>query len=271
MAGDWIKWSKGLASRREVVILAAALRRDRHEIAGRLMVVWEWLDDNVADSEIDELSLDVSLFIGDKPFDFIDALVGLPGFADALASDGVRWLSARSGGRLTFPHFGRHNGTTAKTRALESRKKQKQRATKKDKSPDMSRNDRDNNGTREEESKRREELREFSHPPPPASERDDPPIVKKSKALRDAIKFWNQYWTETLGEGRPDSPTRIEAMLAECLSAGWSEEKIIDSIRRSVGWRAKSWRDPDVNFDEQAKSRPNGRPAREPAPLSERC
>lgn len=269
MAGDWIKWSKGLASRREVVILAAALRRDRHEIAGRLMVVWEWLDDNVADSEIDELSLDVSLFIGDKPFDFIDALVGLPGFADALASDGVRWLSARSGGRLTFPHFGRHNGTTAKTRALESRKKQKQRATKKDKSPDMSRNERDNNGTRGEESKRREELREFSHPPPPASERDDSPIVKKSKDLKAALAFWNQYWIETHGEGRPESPTKIEGMLSRAMSAGWSEEKIIESIRASVGWGAKSWRDPDVNFDEQAKAKANGR--KQPVPESERC
>jgi hypothetical protein len=155
MAGDWIKWSKGLAARREVVLLASLLQRDRHEIAGRLMVLWEWLDDNVADSEIDEVSLDASLFVGDKPFTFLDALVGLPGFADALASDGVRWLSARSGGRLTFPHFGRHNGTTAKTRALESRKKQRQRASKKESSRETSRQERDIIGTREE--KRREE------------------------------------------------------------------------------------------------------------------
>jgi hypothetical protein len=74
MAGDWIKWSKGLAARREVVLLSSLLHRDRCEIAGRLMVLWEWLDDNVADSEIDELSLDASLFVGDKPFDFISSL-----------------------------------------------------------------------------------------------------------------------------------------------------------------------------------------------------
>lgn len=114
-------------------------------------------------------------------------------------------------------------------------------------------------GSRLDES-REEKIEERS--PTPASERDDPPIVKKSKALKAALAFWSQYWTETHGEGRPESPTKIEGMLARAMSAGWSEEKIIESIRASVGWGAKSWRDPDVNFDEQAKSKANGRASR---------
>lgn len=136
MAGDWIKWSKGLANRREVVLVAARLGLDRHDVAGRLMVLWEWADDNIPDSDIDDLSLDASLYLGDKAFSFIDALVCFPGFADAIASPEVRWLTARSGGRIAFPHFGRHNGTTAKTRALETRKKQRQRAKGKNSSPE---------------------------------------------------------------------------------------------------------------------------------------
>lgn len=135
MAGDWIEWSKGLASRREVVVLAAKLGRDRHEIAGRLMVLWEWADENIPDEDIDPHTGDASLFLGDKPFDFLDALLGLPGFADAMASPEVCWLTARSGGRLSFPKFGRHNGTTSKTRALSRKKKQGQRAVSQNMSP----------------------------------------------------------------------------------------------------------------------------------------
>lgn len=126
-AGEWIKWTKGLASRREVALLASMLGRDRHEIAGRLMVLWEWCDENFTDADVDSESLDVSLILGDKPFAFVDALLGLPGMAEAMTSPGVRWLEARSGGRLVFPSLARHNGTSAKTRAYESRKKQRQR------------------------------------------------------------------------------------------------------------------------------------------------
>jgi len=205
VAGDWIKWSKGLATRREVVLLAAMLRRDRHEVAGRLMVFWEWLDDNVADHEIDELSLDVSLCIGDSPCEFVDALVGLPGFAAALASDGVRWLSARSGGRLTVPHFGRHNGTTAKTRALESRKKQRQRAAKDEQSPDPSRYERDNTGTRGEESKRR---RNTPPPSPPQMREEQEEGLATPSDRGDALPIESE-WSDigrllrSLGVGDP--------------------------------------------------------------------
>jgi hypothetical protein len=253
MAGDWIKWSKGLSTRREVVVLASRLNRDRHEIAGRLMVMWEWLDDNVSDAEIDEQTNNVSLYVGDKPFEFLDALLGLPGFADALASDEVRWLTARSAGRLTFPNFGRHNGTTAKTRALESRKKQRQRAKPAEPSRETSRDYRDNNGTREEE--RREE--NFSHTHGDG-ERRETPAEKRSKVLRDAIRTWNNYWRETHGSGRPDSDTRIDQMLATARSHGWSDEMIAESIRRSIGWNAKSWRDPGADHDLATKAKVNG-------------
>ena len=153
MAGDWIKWVKGLARRREVVVIASRLNRDRHEVAGRLMTLWEWCDDNIAVSDVPDLSLDVSLILGDKPFEFIDALLGLPGMAEALSSPDVRWLEARSGGRIVFPNLARHNGTSAKTRAYETSKKQKQRSGKKSSPknvPEMSPKNGDKTGTREE-------------------------------------------------------------------------------------------------------------------------
>lgn len=156
MAGDWIKWCKGLASRREVVVLASKLGRDRHEIAGRLMVLWEWCDDNVSETDIDPASLNVSLLLGDNPAAFVDALLGLPGMAEAMASPEVRWIEARSGGRLVFPNLARHNGTSAKTRAYDARKKQIQRGKNKpppDNLPqELSPKSGDKTGTRKEQS-----------------------------------------------------------------------------------------------------------------------
>lgn len=151
MAGDWIKWTKGLASKREIVLVASRLKRDRDEIAGKLMRLWEWCDDNFSENDVDSVSLDVSLKLGDTAFGFVDALCGLPGLAEALASPDVRWIEARSGGRVVFPNLARHNGTSAKERLLERDKKRKQRASKEK----LSLNSGDKIGTREE--KRREE------------------------------------------------------------------------------------------------------------------
>jgi|GEM_PF-6566489 len=150
MAGDWIKWTKGLASRREVVILASMLSRDPHEIAGRLMVLWEWCDENVTDQDVEPGTSNVSLILGDKAAAFVDARLGLPGMAEALASPGVKWIEFRSGGRCVFPNLARHNGTSAKTRAYESRKKELQRSRPAKASPEMSPEVGDKTGTREE-------------------------------------------------------------------------------------------------------------------------
>lgn len=134
MAGDWIQWTKGLAKKREVVILAARFARDRREVAGRLMELWEWCDDNIPHSEFDEEG-NVSLYLGDNCPAFIDSILELPGLAAALATAEIAWLKFEPGGRVTFVNLGRHNGSTAKTRGLEARKKARQRAASR-KSPD---------------------------------------------------------------------------------------------------------------------------------------
>ncbi|WP_425618110.1 hypothetical protein NA78x_001805 [Anatilimnocola sp. NA78] len=133
--------------------MASLLKRDRREIAGRLMELWEWCDDNLSEADF-EPNGDASLTIGDNAFEFLDEIVALPGFAAAMASPNVRWLIASENGRLTFPHLARNNGITAKSRLYESARKSKQRNS-------LSQNSRDNagteTGTREEKSERREE------------------------------------------------------------------------------------------------------------------
>lgn len=130
MAGDWLKWTVGLAGKREVRIMASRLHRDRHEIAGRLMVLWEWLGDNLGPEAFDPDTGDAHLEMGEDWTAQIDDIVGLPGFAEVLASPAVCWITARSGGRITFPNLGRHNGKNAKMRAMEAQKKARQRQEK---------------------------------------------------------------------------------------------------------------------------------------------
>lgn len=128
MAGDWLKWTKGLADKREVVLVSSRLERDRNETAGRLMRLWEWCDDNIPDSDIDRASGDARIDLGANPLPFLSEICGLPGMAELLASDAVRWISLDPAGYVVFRNLGRHNGATAKTRATATRKKQRQRS-----------------------------------------------------------------------------------------------------------------------------------------------
>lgn len=126
----WIKWTKGLVRRREVAVIAASIGRDPHEVAGRLMCLWEWLDDNTNESNVDVL--DVSVLLPDNSRTILDNIVGADGMIEAMASQAVGWIRFEDGGRVVFPRFARHNGTTAKTRLLDSERKRISRSGQKE-------------------------------------------------------------------------------------------------------------------------------------------
>ncbi len=111
MAGDWIKWMKGLSRRREVIVLARKLGISRREAACACMEMWEWADGETANGHIKGAT-------GED----IDRLVDLPGFATALLSSEVAWLTVNSQG-ITFPRWTRNNGESAKRRANDAAKK----------------------------------------------------------------------------------------------------------------------------------------------------
>jgi hypothetical protein len=111
MAGDWIKWCKGLARKREVMRMAKYLQMPPDQVAGITMRFWEWVDDNGTigpdgNGIVTDLALHPSV---------VDELVGVTHFGEALADAG--WLVV-NGAQTTLPNFGRHNGKTAKSRAL---------------------------------------------------------------------------------------------------------------------------------------------------------
>jgi len=87
------------------------------------MVVWEWCDDNVGSSEIAPDGNAV-VTLGSLPERTIDSLAGVTGFAIAMSNAG--WLRLANVG-VTFPHFDRNNGETAKDRALTAKRVAKNR------------------------------------------------------------------------------------------------------------------------------------------------
>lgn len=119
MAGDWIKWTKGLAKRPEVLHMAHVLGRSRHEVAGLLCEFWEWTDDNVVPSD-SSATCPGFVRIVSASCPLVDSLAGVDGFAKAMSA--VGWLIIRDD-TIEFPKFGRHNGKSAKRRALDAERR----------------------------------------------------------------------------------------------------------------------------------------------------
>jgi len=114
MAGDWIKMRCNLDTDPAVFQMAAALEMDELAVVGRLWKVWAWADQHIADCNAVSVTTNV-----------LDRITTTPGFAEAMRK--VGWLEGREGA-LSFPHFDRHNGQTAKKRALTKNRVEKARA-----------------------------------------------------------------------------------------------------------------------------------------------
>ena len=108
MAGDWLKVEIILPDKPEVVRMAKSLKTDSDAVVGKLIRVWSWANQNSTDG-----------FAEGMPGDFIDRLASLPGFSAAMTE--VGWLHVSASG-LNFPNFERHNGQSAKLRAVTNKR-----------------------------------------------------------------------------------------------------------------------------------------------------
>jgi hypothetical protein len=248
MAGDWIKWSKGLARKPEVVQIAIRLGMTRHAVAGLLMEVWEWADDNVSNlsgSEPDDCPGTVP-FSG-LPEQLFVALTGVAGLADAMTA--VGWISTRNGS-LVFPNFGRHNGKSAKTRALDSSRKQRTRslsASRPPGVPNMSAACPDPNRTNAGPEKRREEKRREEGREEVASD-PAPPKPKPAKVPAESVPLpqsldtpafratWHDWLADRKSRSKGLTERAAKLQLDSLMAIG--PERACECIRLSIanGW-----------------------------------
>lgn len=193
MAGDWIKMRTNLDTDPAVVRLASGLKQDRYAIVGRLHKIWSWANEHLTDGQ-------------DVPIDsaFLDALVETPGFAEQLRR--VGWLSGRENS-LCFPNFDRHNGESAKTRALDAARKRAHRASAK--CPGDNRTKRG-----PEREKRREEERRVDNTLSPACEESKKELPRETHLLNPQFqKLWDKWCLHQLELGKTVTNASSESQL----------------------------------------------------------
>jgi hypothetical protein len=144
----WIKVEHTTPLKPEVLRIARTLGITRDDAFGKVIRFWMWLDAITVDGDVDGLtSQDV------------DAVVGVSGFANALQS--VSWLEIDEQNQmLRVPNFTDHNGESAKLRAGKSKRQNKWRQNKPQKSTPSNVDAATSTGPSTREDKRREEKRE---------------------------------------------------------------------------------------------------------------
>jgi len=113
MAPPWIKITHWTPDKPEVFCVAQLLDIDPDAVVGKLVRVWIWADQQLENCHA------VSVTKA-----HLDRVACVTGFADALCR--VGWLIENEG-QLTFTNFDRHNGETAKKRALAAKRKERSR------------------------------------------------------------------------------------------------------------------------------------------------
>lgn len=104
MSVGWIKVDCNLHDKPEVLELAAILSIPVAHVVGCLVRIWTWFDQHTQDGNAVGVT-----------YVTLDRYAELVGFAEALAL--VGWLK-QSGRVLSLPNFDRHNGKSAKKRAV---------------------------------------------------------------------------------------------------------------------------------------------------------
>ncbi len=159
----WIKVEAATPTKPEILRLARIMGVTADDAFGKAMRFWLWLDGITVDGRVDGLaSQDV------------DAVVGACGICNALVA--VGWLQVdESNERLTVPNFDRHNGESAKARALRTRRQAKWRRAAVDGHVDGAASTSASTSASTREEKRREESKESTNVDSSASSSRTPP------------------------------------------------------------------------------------------------
>lgn len=109
MAGNWLKMEASTPEKREVMAITVAMGWDDPDLTvGKLFRVWRWFDEHTIGGNAPGVTSAL-----------LDRIVGVTGISNAMES--VGWLVIDDAG-ISLPKFDRHNGKTAKDRALTAKR-----------------------------------------------------------------------------------------------------------------------------------------------------
>ena len=106
---SWLKFDTDTPEKPEVLAITGAMGWDDPDLTvGKLLRVWRWFDKHTVDGNARGVTSAL-----------LDRAVGVTGLAQAMAD--VGWLIVENDG-IRLPNFERHNGQTAKDRALTAKR-----------------------------------------------------------------------------------------------------------------------------------------------------
>jgi hypothetical protein len=189
VAGDWIKVEHATPDKPEVWQMAGILNMNADEVFGKLFRVWRWFDQHTENGNAVGVS-----------YSLIDRVAGVAGFAEAMTLSG--WLN-QNGHLLSLPNFSRHNGKTAKNRALTNERVAKHR-----------------NAETVTKTVTREEKRRSNTPPTP---------------LRGFEVFWNEWPPHPRKAAKPQCEAKWKSLGCEALAGQIAAS--VGAFKASEQWR----------------------------------
>ena len=105
---DWLKIEVTTVDKPEVHLIAAKLNIDPDAVVGKLIRVWAWFDQHTISGNDSRVTAAL-----------LNRVACHEAFCEAMVS--VGWLND-FGGSMSLPSFDRHNGKTAKNRALSAKR-----------------------------------------------------------------------------------------------------------------------------------------------------
>ena len=242
MAGDWIKFETSTSDKPEVWAMAQSLGIDADAVVGKLLRVWAWFDQQTQEGNAVGNGASVTSSVTKA---LLDRRVGVSGFCDSMILSG--WM-ADDGQSLTLPNFDRHNGKTAKTRAMTAKRVATHKAKSNAVSVTLS-----VSGALPREEKRRKENSTHTHPS------DDPNgLIGKDVIVPDNIREWFIKWLDWRWQdsGKKPPATLQDTWVYELITRG--DEKAINDLRFSITKQAKNLLHSENDFDKVAKAKIDG-------------
>lgn len=236
---SWIKFETATSEKPEVWAMALSLGIDADAVVGKLLRVWSWFDTQTVEGNAPSVTKAL-----------LDAKLGVSGFCDAMIA--VDWMH-EDAGQISLPNFDRHNGRTAKNRALTSKRVAEHKANNAKVTQPLTQNFDDGNAPSVSSALPREEkIREDKNTNtiPPKSPKGERASFNASEAFfpealdtndfRDAWRAWCKHRKEIR---KPLTPTQCESQLAQL--AGWGIERATAAIHHTITMGWQGLREPD--------------------------
>lgn len=200
MAGEWLKLELSTPDKPELLKLSRITQLHKDAVLGKLIRIWAWFDRNSVDghvdgvvaADIDELALHDGFSIALKQVNWMDF------------SDTEQWVK--------LMNFDRHNGETAKTRALKTKRQEKWRANK-DANVDYETSTQTSTTASTREEKRREDIKRG---------------LPEDFSISDGIKIWAQK------NGYSQLDKHFDNFIDSCLAKGYKYKDWDAAFRNAI-------------------------------------